>query len=400
MKLLALFLTASLLQAQTPLRRAIAPIPTNGWARVVVDEDGAQGVWIGDAEGRSVPFLWESDAKWSALPLQALHAVFGKDAQGHRTAAFTLHAPGGFSRGDREQVKLDFALEASATPWTCRVEIARRGDGGAFIALNDESRFLYDFGADRRATFITIPWDADDYRVTLLPLQGAAPKLMGLGASACTLPSELKADERVDLSFQAATKDDGFKDMIHADLARPSKLIALEVTLRPPVAPVVVSAVSIQPGRDGAFEPLSLGSAELWNLPALSTLNMRLPLNGPEAMRVHLALPKEVAIQSATALIRHRRLFFPAEAGQAYFLHSGGLAKDAPGSLGELPTSSRAFYAGAPLALGPPESDPQAVVATPDPAARLRRLLPWAVGLVILLLGFWGLRLMRRPDLH
>ncbi|HXC16307.1 MAG TPA: hypothetical protein VNV60_02585, partial [Holophagaceae bacterium] len=189
MKLLAVLLATSLLPAQTPVRRPIAPATTNGWARVVVDDDGAQGVWIGDTQGRSVPFLWESDAKWSALPLQTLHPIFGKDAKDHPTAAFTLHAPEGFSRGDREQVKLDFTLEASATPWTCRVEIARRGDGGAFITLDDESRFLYDFGGDRRATSITIPWDSDDYRLTLIPVQGEAPKLRGVNASACTLPS-------------------------------------------------------------------------------------------------------------------------------------------------------------------------------------------------------------------
>ncbi|HET8902182.1 MAG TPA: hypothetical protein VFM84_09615 [Holophagaceae bacterium] len=114
----------------------------------------------------------------------------------------------------------------------------------------------------------------------------------------------------------------------------------------------------------------------------------------------NLDLPEGAAVQSATALIRHRRLFFPAEVSKPYFLHEGGLAKVAPGSLGELPASSRAFYAGAPLALGPPEPDPQAVTPAPDPVARLRRILPWGVGLLILLLGFWGLRLMRRPDLH
>lgn len=96
--------------------------------------------------------------------------------------------------------------------------------------------------------------------------------------------------------------------------------------------------------------------------------------------------------------IRHRRLFFPAEAGRAYFLHSGGLAKKAPGSLGELPASSRAFYGGAPLALGPPEADAQAVAVAKDPVAPLRRLLPWAVGLLILLLGFWGFRLLKAPQ--
>ncbi|HXC16800.1 MAG TPA: hypothetical protein VNV60_05100, partial [Holophagaceae bacterium] len=194
-------------------------------------------------------------------------------------------------------------------------------------------------------------------------------------------------------------KGDGFKDMVHADLGRPSKLIALEVTLQPPVAPVPVSADSIHPDRNGAiYEPYGIGSSELWNLPALGTVGTRIPIDGPEVEYLHLDLPNGVAVQSAVALIRHRRLFFPAEAGQAYFLHSGGLAKAAPGSLSELPASSRAFYTGTALAMATAEPDGQAVVAVPDPAARLRSLLPWAVGLVILFLGFWGLRLMRKPD--
>ena len=401
MKLLPLLLAAALLPAQQPARRAIAPSPANGWARVVVDDDGADGVWIGDAQGRSVPFLWESDAKWSSIPLQTLHPLFGKDAKGQPTAAFTLHAPEGFSRGDREQVKLDLSLEASATPWACRVELARRGDGGAFIAVDDDApRFVYDLGPDRRATSITIPWDADDYRVTLLPVQGAAPKLMGVDASACTLPSELQADGQINLIPGAPINY--ARGISFKDFGRTYCLKAIEVTLQSPAAPtsIQVDALPQSPAPD--FVLSILGSATLWNLPALNTINTHIPVQG-EARALLMELPDGVAIQSATAFIRHRRLFFPAEAGQTYFLHLGGLANPAPGSLGELPASSRAFYTGTALALGAAEPDPQAALAAPDPAARLRGFLPWGVGLLILLLGFWGLRLMRKPpapDLH
>ncbi len=399
MKKVLLCLAATALFAQTPVRRAIAPPAVNGWARVVVDEDGADGIWIGDAQGRSVPFLWETDATWSALPLTLGHPVWGQDAKGRATGAFTLHPPEGFSRGDREQVKLECALQASASPWMVAVKVERRGDGGAFIALDDTPRFLYDLGPDRRATAITIPWDADDYRLTLIPTQGPAPKLLGVEASACTLPSELKADERVNLLFPPATKDEAFRNLRHADLPRPSKLVGLEVTLQPPVAPVVVHAVSLQPSQTGGdFEPRVHGSAEIWNLPALGTLRTLVPMDGPVLMRVHLDLPDGVAIQSASALIRHRRLFFPAEAGAAYFLHSGALEKKAPGSLAALPASSRAFYEGKPLALGPAEPDPQALQAAPDAAAKVRRWLPWGAGVLVVLLGFWGLRLFKGPQ--
>ena len=395
MKLLALLLSVSLLPAQTPVRRAIAPAAANGWARVVVDDDGAQGVWIGDIQGRSVPFLWESDAKWSAIPLQTIHPVFGKDAKGHPTAAFTLHAPQGFTRGDREQVKLELSLEAPATPWACRVEIARRGDGGAFITLDDSApRYLYDLGPDRGATSITIPWDADDYRITLLPFQGAPPRLTEIQASACTLPAELKADEQVDLTLNGPVNING-QVRVDAALPGPRRLVALEVLLQPPVAPVHITVAALRPSADGRGEDASyLGSAELWNLPALHTCSSRIALDGT-AGKLRLGLPEGVVATSARAFIRHRRLFFPAEAGQAYFLHSGGLTHAAPGSLGQLPASSRAFYGGTGLVLGPAEPDSQALVAAPDPIARLRPFLPWAVGLVILLLAFWGLRLIR-----
>lgn len=395
MKAAALLLITALLPAQQ--RRAITPSPANGWARLVVEDDGAEGVWIGDASGRSVPFLWESDAKWSAIPLQTLHALFGKDAKGHPTGAFTLRAPDGFSRGDREQVRLELSLEAPATPWTCRVEVARRSDSGAFITLEDESRFLYDFGADRRTASLTLPWDGDDYRITLIPVQGAAPRLMGVDASACTLPAELSADACVNLALGPPIRING-QMAVDAALPGPRRLTGVEVLLQAPVAPVHVSLSALRPAADGKGEEASLlGGAELWNLPALETRSTRITLDGT-AGKVRIHLPDGVAATSAAAFIRHRRLFFPAEAGQAYFLHTGGLANPAPGSLGELPASSRAFYTGTGLSLGAAEADPQAVAAAADPAARLRRVLPWGVGLVILLLGFWGLRLLKAPQ--
>lgn len=398
MKKVLLCLAALALSAQSPTRRALAPAATNGWARVVVEDDGATGVWIGDAAGRSVPFLWEADAKWSTLPLTVVHPIWGKDAKGHPTGAFSLKAPEGFSRGDREQVKLEFSLQASASPWMVAVKVERRGDGGTFIALDDTPRFLYDLGPDRRATSLTIPWDADDYRITLIPAQGTTPKLMGVAASACTLASELEADERMALVFQPAVKGDGFKNFDHADLGATRHLIGLEVVLRPPTAPVSISALSLSPDRNGAiFEPVGLGSAELWNLPALGTRATRIAVDRATQV-VHLDLPLGVQLESATALIRHRRLFFPAEAGTAYFLHENGLQNKAPGSLAELPASSRAFYAKAPLALGAAEPDPQAVLPTPDAAAKVRRWLPWSAGLLVVLLGFWGLRLFKGPQ--
>ena len=395
MKLAALFFLAASLAAQQPTRRALAPSASNGWARVVVDDDGADGIWIGDAEGRSVPFLWETDAEWSDIPLQTIHTVLGKDINGHPTAAFTLHAPEGFSRGDRQQVFLQFDLQFPYTPWICRVEVARRGDGGSFVTLEDEPRFLYYLSPDRIDTAITIPWDSEDFRVVLLPIQGDVPKFIGIDAQASTWHTTQKVDEILNLQVQ---RNKTTIPTYSLTLPGVHNLTALELNLRPPMAPVHAQAWIDYPDSDSRSMKPSYGSAaELWNLPALNSQSNHITFDGA-ADRLLLALPDGVEVTSATALIHHRRLFFPAEAGKAYFLHAGGLANPAPGSLGELPASSRAFYTGTGLSLGATEADPQAVVAAPDPTARLRRVLPWGVGLVILLLGFWGLRLLRKPD--
>lgn len=400
MRFAALALAPLLLAAQAPHRQSIAPAPASGWSRIVVDDDGADGLWISDAQGRSVPFLRESEVRWSELPLAVLHPLWGRDGQGRPTGAFTLRAPEGFRAGDREQARLAFDL-SGAGPWVCRVELARRGDGGAFVTLDDAPRYLYDLGPDRRADALTVPWDGNDWRVTLVPVQGAAPKLLGLSASACTLPSDLAPDGSLPLAFVPAVKGDGFDGHPHADLGALRRLASVDLVLAPPAAPVPVGLEAVEPVPGSAPQVRILGSAELWNLPALDTRRTRIAVDG-EARLLRLDLPAGVVLQSATASYRHRRLFFPAEAGQAYVLHSGGVPQAAPGSLQALPASSRAFYAGASLALGAPETDPgaqtRAQALAADPGARLRRWLPWGVGALVLLLGAWGASLLRKPQ--
>ena len=396
LRLAILLLAPLLLGAQTPQRRSIAPAAASGWARVVVDDDGAEGLWISDAQGRSVPFLRESEVRWSELPLTVAHPVWGRDGKGRPTGAFTLEAPEGFRAGDREQVRLAFDL-AGPGPWVCRVELARRGDGGDFITLEGAPRFLYDLGPGRRADELTVPWDGSDWRVTLVPVQGAAPKLRSVSASACTLPSDLAPDGSLPLAFAAPVKGDGFEGHPHADLGALRHLTAVDLVLEAPVAPVPVSLEAVEPVAGATPQARYLGAAELWNLPALDTRRTRIGLDA-DARILRLDLPAGVVLQSATATFRHRRLFFPAEAGKAYVLHSGGVPKAAPGSLQALPASSRAFYAGAPLALGAPEADPDAQAVAADPGAGLRRWLPWGVGALVLLLGAWGASLLRKPQ--
>ena len=94
-------------------RRPISPTPASGWARLPLDAESqrqVKGAWIGDAAGRSIPFLEAREGLWESrsLPLELL--LTGKDADGHPTAAFSLKVPEGWRVGERESLKLELAL--------------------------------------------------------------------------------------------------------------------------------------------------------------------------------------------------------------------------------------------------------------------------------------------------
>ncbi|HEX7554032.1 MAG TPA: hypothetical protein VF378_10785, partial [Geothrix sp.] len=116
-------------------RRSIAPAPASGWARLPLDADAqrlVKGAWIGDAAGRSIPFLEAREGLWEPrfLPLELL--LTGKDAAGHPTVAFSLKVPEGWRVGERESLKLDLDLDGAA-PWVVQVKAEREQPGGGFI---------------------------------------------------------------------------------------------------------------------------------------------------------------------------------------------------------------------------------------------------------------------------
>jgi hypothetical protein len=383
-------------------RRAITPPAQSGWSRVRLDGEAQRhsgSLWIGDEGGRAMPFLRERDDLWAPVPLETEPLIMGKDDQGDPTVEFALKLPQGWQLREREHLLLDLDLEGEA-PWVAQVRAARRSDQGAFISVEeDAATFLYDLGQGRRSTALTLPWDAARYRLNLLPTQGKAPKIRGLRLSACTRPAALGADEEIAAKLvRLAPRPGDRRTRWSIALPAPERVISVDIALRPPVAPVEVTVESgTGKATDGEARPF-LASGALWDLPALGTRSTRLALWPELVGGLVLTFPEEVEPLSVRLFVRREVLLFPAEAGHRYALHYGGGERRAPGSLEALP-SSRAIYGRAPLALGAEEADPDGVPKVISASQRTRPYLPWAVGLVVALLGFAAFKLLKgNPD--
>lgn len=379
------------------VRRAIGVPGQSGWARVRLDGDAqraAETLWIGDARGTSIPFIREREGLWAPQTLATSDYLAGKDGQGHPTAEFALRFPDGWKVREREHLRMDLELEGDS-PWVCRVDVSRRMENGGFLTLErDAPFFVFDLGNARSTREITLPWDADRYRVTLVPTQGEAPKLRGLRVTACTWPEALEADEvltpREVVRDPDARKQPGESWIVA--LPGTQRVVALDVVLVPPVAPVTLAIeIPRQPGERVGRSP---GSGTVWNLPALDTRATRIALEPVVTDRLRLTLPEGARLDSVKVLIRREVLLFPAEAGKSYVLHVGGGVKQAPGNLGALP-SSRLVYGRAPLSLAAPEPDPEGIAVVIEGGERTRPWLPYAVGVVVLVLGFFAFKLLK-----
>ncbi len=382
-------------------RRPVEAPGISGWARVRLDGAAQRDLatlWIGDAEGHPIPFLIEREGLWSPQVLETTGYLAGKDARGHPTAEFALKFPGGWQVREREQLRLDLDLQGEA-PWVARVEISRRMEKGGFLSLErDAPYFVYDLSNDRHTSQITLPWDAERYRVTLVPTQGKAPKLMGLRVTASTWPEQLGADEVVTPGMaKGEAKSPG--EVWLLSLPTAERVVAADVQLKPPVAPVYVTMEAVETNAEDAKRPLHrpMGGGTVWNLPALQTRATRIALDPAIAERLRLQLPENVELDSVKLLIRHEVLLFPAEAAKAYFLHLGGRVKRAPGDLGALPPS-RVVYGRTPLKLGTTEADAQGLGVILDKGEQTRPWLAWVVGLVVAALGFAAFKLLKNDE--
>ncbi len=385
-------------------RRPIAPAAQSGWARVKLDGEAQRrwdSLWIGDETGRAMPFLRERDDMWAPVPLETEPLLMGRDDHGDPTVEFALKLPQGWQLREREHLQVELDLEGEGA-WVAQVRAARRDERGGFISFEEDTpTFVHDLGHGLRNTTLTLPWDAARYRLNLIPTQGKAPKIRGLRISACTRPAALGADEEVAAKLLRLPPVAGeHRNRWSIALPAPQRVVALELALRPPVAPVDVTVESATGGAkepDQDALPHCLASGILWDLPALGTKATRLSL-WPELVEgLVLTLPEEVEPLSVRLFVRNEVLLFPAEGGRAYALHYGGGLKRAPGSLEALP-SSRAIYTRAPLALGQAEEDPLGVPKLISASTRSKPWLPWAAGLAVALLGFAAFKLLKGPE--
>ena len=375
-------------------RRPVSRAAVSGWARLPLDGAAQLAypeLWLSDAEGVSIPFEVEREGLWQPRQLELAHLLLGRDARNRPTAEFTLKFPEGWQVRDREHLKVELELEGQA-PWVCRVEVDRRMKESAFLRLErDTPIHLFDLGMAEGKRSFYVPWEAQTYRVTLVPTQGTAPKIAGVRLIASTRPEELQADERVTPRLE---KGSGETWVLGLEAAQ--RIVGADVLLKPPVAPVqpqfTVPEKGPKKGTQGVWVP---SEGLLWNLPALETKATRLSLGPVVTDQVELTLPEGARLDKVELLIRRDVLLFPAEAGKAYFLHTGGRVKRAPGSLAALPDSSRAVYAKEPLRLGPAEGDPQGLPILIQGAELTRPWLPWAAGLAVILLAFFAWRLLK-----
>jgi hypothetical protein len=372
-------------------RRPISPPLANGWARLPLDAQAQRQVkdlWIGDAAGRSVPFLEAREGLWAArsLPLELL--LTGKDAEGRPTAAFSLKVPEGWRVGERESLKLDLDLDGHA-PWVVQVNVEREREGGGFIAYDPPSPLhLYDLSPSGSRQTLDLPWDSHRYRLTLLASQGEAPRIRSLQIWAQTRPEALEAELALDGTL---TPVPGKLRTWRLSLPDPERVVGLDLELAPPVAPLrpeIRIGESEDDDRSGSCSDL------VWNLPALRTKSSRLALLPVQARTITLSLPEGATPLRVRWLVRRQTLLFPVEAGQGYWLHLGGEKKPAPGSLGALPPL-RTLATSTPLSLGPGEPDNQGLPHREGADQRARPWMPWVAGLALLVLGTAALRLLR-----
>lgn len=373
-------------------RRPISPTAASGWARLPLDAEAqrkVKGAWIGDAAGRSIPFLEVREGLWESRSLPLEHTLTGRDAEGRPTVEFLLKLPEGWRVGERERLELDLDLDGPA-PWVAQVKASRQREGGAFIAYDPPSPLhLYDLSPSGSRHSLDLPWDGQRYRLTLAASLGEAPRIRGLQARAETRPEALEAGLALD---GTPALEPAKPHTWRLALPDTDRIVGLDLVLAPPAAPLRPE-ISIGENVDD-LRSWPCGDL-VWNLPALNTKASRMAFAPVQARTLTLTLPEGATPQSARILVRRQTLIFPAEAGQAYALHLGGEAKPAPGNLGALP-SIRTLAAGAPLHLGAAGPDEQGLPRREGADERARPWMPWVAGLAVLVLGAAAWRLFRR----
>ncbi|HJV23899.1 MAG TPA: hypothetical protein VJ570_14445 [Holophagaceae bacterium] len=389
-----LLLAATAPSAQPALTRRPLQAPTRtGWARVTLDAEAQRrrkGLWISDAEGRPVPFqeMQEGTRTQNPGPIPGLR--LGRDAGGRPSAAFELPPfPGGTP-------DLRLEVEAQDRPWIARVKFERQGPGGTWLLWDPRPRpHVWQFAGTEERLRVPLPAEPGPWRLTLIPVVGRAPRWTGLAFESTQGRWNLAREERVSARLQAEGSGRWRLSLPGGEDVR-----ALDVKLRPPVGALQAELAVPQPPEEGRpREPRPLAHrGALWALPAFESEGTRLDLLEPfEGGDLLLTLPQGAEPLAVEALCARATLAFPAERGRAYFVHLGGTAKEAPGSLADLAHGFDPQQAEA-LTLGPTETDPHGYAVEASPITgweRVKGAWPWAVGALTVLLLALGLRLMK-----
>lgn len=376
-----------------PERRPVEVAGT-GWVRLTLDETAqaaADTAWLGDAAGRPLPFVRESTRAPETRPVRVDAIVSGRDAANQSTVEFTLAAePGAASAA----WQVDLAT-AGETGWAARVEVDRRQGDGSWLRLDDGiDRHVYDFGGDGRRLRVSLPRDADRYRLTLVPAAGMPPTLTGVSARRILAARETLRPVAVDVR-----PVDGRPGEWLLPVSRRLRVRAIEIDVTDRFAPVSVQVSTNVPPRDGGPpypRPIALRDGVIWNLPALATTQTRVAfVDGELVDHLVLHLPTGLHVDRVRWHVAEETWLFPAETGQRVYLHTGGVRRTAPGDLARLELP--AIDASLPVAtLGPAEPDPHA-----DAESRwafLEKALPWLIAATVALVAWIALRLLRKPE--
>lgn len=389
-----LFLLAFILPllAQTPTRRPLEGSPARGWSLVTLDGPAQRqrpSLWISDEAGRSVPFLEMAEGRLqtAAHPPEGLR--LGGDAQGRPTAAFQLGPATGGQR-------LHLQVEPRDLPWVAHLAFERQGPGGTWVGWEPRPRLhAWQLGPGDEGLAVALPDEPGAWRLTLRPVVGRAPRLTGLTLQEAPSAWSLRAEERLPITPEALPGG-----LWRLALPEHDAVQRLEVRLRPPVAPLHAELLAPRPDLEGRPQaPWPVGShGALWALPAFESEATILELDQPfSGAALLLRLPPGAEPLAVAALGARATLAFPVEPDHRYFLHGGGGANPAPGSLGSLASSFDPAQATR-LRLGSPEADPHAVLATPPTPTlwdRGKAAWPYVIGLLALALAAAALRLLK-----
>ena len=113
-----------------------------GWQRVELDgvaHRERDSLWLGDGQGRSVPFLFETGEVWRPKQLEVVDPLAGKNESNQPTFEFGVGVPQGWQVGEREQLRVDFELGYVGT-FVADVVVERKRDDGQYWQADQDNQ--------------------------------------------------------------------------------------------------------------------------------------------------------------------------------------------------------------------------------------------------------------------